>query len=42
MVCLIYDVYFVAKRLAFALTGEPKSLPDFAGTFLLWFFPVGV
>jgi len=43
MVCLIYDVYFVAKSLALALTGEPKSLPGFAGTFLLlWFFPVGV
>jgi hypothetical protein len=43
MICLTYNVYFVARSLALALTGEPKSLADFAGTFLLlWFFPVGV
>ena len=43
MVCLIYDVHFVAKTLALVVTGERKSLPDFGGTFvLLWLFPVGI
>jgi len=43
MTCLIYDLYFVAKCLALAVTGKPKAFSDFAGTFfLLWFFPIGV
>jgi hypothetical protein len=43
LVCLIYDVHFVAKSLALVLTGEPKSLSDFGGTFvLLWLFPIGI
>jgi hypothetical protein len=43
MVCLIYDLHFVAKSLALAVTGKPKLFSDFAGTFfLLWFFPVGI
>jgi len=44
LVCSIYDINFVSKALAMAETGEPRALPEYAGTFFLFlfFFPLGV
>ena len=43
MFCLFYILYFVAKSLVLAETGEPVSFYDYAGPFfLLWFYPLGV
>jgi hypothetical protein len=43
MICVFYDLYFVAKNLAVAETGKRAEFYDFAGPFfLMWFYPIGV
>ena len=40
---LFYVLYFVSKKLVFVESGNPASIRDYAGTFVLvWFFPLGV
>ena len=43
MLCMFYNVYFVAKALVLAESAKRASFSDYALLFfLLWFFPIGI
>lgn len=43
MLCMVYDLYFVSKSFALAVTGKPVTLYEYAGPlFLIGYFPLGI